>query len=72
MTIPVYIGKDQNWQNESTTYWFDLGHDTFGVVESEGRSEVVDCEGFPIKEWGTYNRICRLLEGVVTDAMRDN
>lgn len=68
-----YIGKDQNTNNASTTYWFDVDGETFGVVESCGETSFVDCDGYPTSK----DTICQAdrnildaLETAVTDEMR--
>lgn len=77
-----YIGKDQNWQNNSSTvYWFELtgedygtgasfDGDVFGVVEdywSSSFSAIVDCYGYPIDGNGNEVAIRRALENAVND-----
>jgi hypothetical protein len=55
----TFKSKDQNWQEESTTYWFELtGVDVgtgrefdaelFGVCESGADSKILDCDGCPM------------------------
>ena len=67
MTTVTYLSKDQNWADESTTYWFDIDGETWGVVESCGESSIVDCDGYPGNE---STEIERALTGAVTDEMR--
>lgn len=65
----TYLTKDQNWQNESTTYWFDMDSEMYGIVEGEGAG-AVDCDGCPID----YNDALRAeveRECVVEDWMRE-
>ena len=47
MNNATYHSKDQNWMNGSTTYWFDIDGELYGVVEGEGAG-VVDSDGHPI------------------------
>jgi hypothetical protein len=78
--ITTYSSKDNNWADESTTYWFNInGADyksgiefnanTFGIRESGAESLVVDCDGAPVdyndNTARTVSRLC-----VVTDEMR--
>jgi hypothetical protein len=80
MTTAIYFAKDQNWSEESTTYWFVLNgedygtnqvfdNDVYGMCESDGKATLVDRDGFPLtKGDGVYvvvNRVC-----VVTAEMR--
>lgn len=45
----TYMSKDQNWNDGTTTYWFDVNGDTYGVVHGgeSCNSKVVDCAGAP-------------------------
>jgi len=63
-----FCGKDQNWNNGSTTYWFIVDGETFGVVESEGDSCVVDCDGCP---GNAPDSVIDALDGAVTHELRD-
>jgi len=80
MATATFIEKDQNWQNETTIYWFELsGEDqgteiefdgeTFGIAESGPDSCVVDSEGFPLTE-GDHQTIAVRNTIEVTDEMR--
>lgn len=59
MATATFIEKDQNWQDQTAIYWFELiGEDygtgiefegeTFGIAESGGASRVLDCDGCPL------------------------
>lgn len=72
--------KDQNWQEESTTYWFELtGEDTgtdcvfdgecFGVCEQGSDSRILDCDGCPMTV-GDRAEIAASRHCVVTDDIR--
>lgn len=76
-----YLSKDNNWQNGTTTYWFDVTFDVLrdswdaekmilGVVES-GSDEpiIVDDESYPIEGDWFECYVCDLPE-YVTDEMR--
>lgn len=45
MSGATYIAKDQNHQDETTIYWFDVEGEVYGVAESEGTQTVVGCDG---------------------------
>lgn len=68
-----FLSKDQNWQDGTTIYWFQIEGEVFGVVEggSEGTSTIVDSEGMPL-EGGGYREIAvrKALDGAVTDELR--
>ena len=67
MKTLTFVAKDQNWADESTTYWFDVDGEMYGVVESCGESTIVDCDGCP--DNADVN-IIKALDGAVTDEMR--
>lgn len=44
-----YKTKDQNWADQTTTYWFENEDgEMFGIVEGGHDSDVIDCDGMPI------------------------
>lgn len=45
MKTANFIEKDQNWQNETTVYWFELDGETWGVSDCNGERTIVDCDG---------------------------
>ena len=67
MTTVTYLSKDQNLADESTTHWFNIDGEVWGVVEYCGESSIVDCDGCPGNE---STEIERALTGAVTDEMR--
>lgn len=69
MSNATYNGKDQNWTDGSTTYWFEVDGEQYGVVEGNGAG-IVDCGGYPIDGMGDEPQIRRALDGAVTDEMR--
>lgn len=80
MATATFIEKDQNWQSETTIYWFELsGEDrgtgiefdgeTFGIAESGPDSRVVDSEGAPLAE-GDHQAIAVRNTAQVTDEIR--
>lgn len=66
MATATFTSADQNWQEEKTTYWFELEGEahgtgvtfgqephgtTFGAVECNGQIDCyVDEEGYPLTE----------------------
>ena len=44
MTTVTYLSKDQNSADESTTHWFNIDGEIWGVVESCGELVIVDCD----------------------------
>ena len=77
-----YMTKDQNWQNETTIYWFELtgtdygsgiefdGH-KLGVAEIGSDTYIVDADGTPIP-YRDCDEIALRKHLVVTDEMRNN
>jgi hypothetical protein len=58
------IDVTQDWDTESTTYWFALGDEVYGVIESGAGSPVfVDQNGMPLDDHDC-------IAAAVTDAMR--
>lgn len=81
-----YISKDQDYQNEKTTYWFEItGYDDrtgvdfedykgelFGIAEnSDGSTQVLDNDGAPLTEGDALATAVRRT-AVVTDPMRED
>lgn len=75
-----FKSKDQNWQEGSTTYWFELtGEDFgtdcvfdgewFGVCESGSDSRILEWDGCPMTV-GDRAEIAAKRHCVVTDEMR--
>lgn len=84
-TVAVeFTGKDQNWQDGETIYWFELDGqdvhngaifegDKYGVVEGAIDGEypkIVDYDGCPIEGGGDEAAARRALESAVTDELR--
>lgn len=67
MTTATYLFKDLNLADESTTYWFDIDGETWGIVESCGELSIVDCDGCHDNESA---EIESALLCAVTDEMR--
>lgn len=76
-----FITKDQNWQDETTIYWFSLvGTDSgtgcemngvYGIADCNGEESVVDCDGCPLTP-GDWETIAVERHAIVTDAERMN
>jgi len=80
MITVKYLSKDNDWQDGSTTYWFELtgteygvsgfAGGVFGVVESGDYDAVfVDADNYPIADSGS-DAIVAKKYCIVTDAMR--
>jgi len=49
----TFISKDQNWADGTTTYWFNVNGDTYGVVHGgeTWNAKVVDRDGCPTSDY---------------------
>ena len=65
-----FMGKDQNWADGTTTYWFDVDGEQCGVVESECGASFVDCDGCTIDDGASWSTMAAVRDLVVTDEMR--
>lgn len=57
MANSAYISKDQNHQDETTVYWFEISsltgyHEdgTYGIADCNGEKTYVDSDGCPITD----------------------
>lgn len=67
--MATYVSKDQNWGNDSTTYWFDVDGTQYGVVEAGPESYPVDHNSHPIDDNEALAR--QIVSAcIVTDGMR--
>jgi hypothetical protein len=70
MTSATYIGKDQNWQDQTTIYWFEMDGETYGIAETGGEDpQPVDFEGYPI-DTNEHEAHLVLSACIVSDEMR--
>ncbi|MCP4342915.1 MAG: hypothetical protein GY799_29540 [Desulfobulbaceae bacterium] len=83
MSVTVkFISADQNWTEESTTYWFELNgsapktngyefnNDVYGVCESGADSSILDADGYPQTEGDDETIAVRNFLSV-TDSLRN-
>lgn len=69
MSNANYTGKDQNWQDGTTIYWFEMDGEKYGIAETGPETEALDCDGAPIDYNENLSR--RVIENcIVTDEMR--
>lgn len=76
-----FVEADQNWQDKSTTYWFELSGtdygteyefdgETYGVVESESEEPViVNSDNYQLTE-GDVETVAVRNTVIVTDEIR--
>jgi len=65
----TYLDKDQNWQDETTIYWFDINDEIYGVSDCNGVETIVNCDGYPVNI--NDRKYVHLLNNlIITDGMR--
>lgn len=52
-----FIEKDQDWQNETTRYWFSVNDESYCIADSNGETSLLDSEGYPIEECNDHDGI---------------
>jgi hypothetical protein len=65
-----YSTKDQNLQDETTVYWFNVGDELYGVSDKNGEHGIVDCDGCPVNTDDAGNVHLEKLVDFVTDEIR--
>lgn len=67
-----FLEKDQNWQNQSTTYWFlNQYGEPYGLVDRNGELTLVDYEGHPIHPDSDKDGVKTALEGLYKAHIHD-
>ncbi len=78
MITATYTGKDQNFQDEQTIYWFEIdgtdceaekifNSEIFGIVDCNGNKSVIYADGYPVQN--KYVEMIVLSECKITDEM---
>ncbi len=52
----IYLGKDQNWADETTIYWFSVDCENYGIAYNNGKTKLLDCDGCPVEECNARHR----------------
>jgi len=47
-----FLEKDQNYQNETTSYWFELDGEKYNMCDCNGDVRLYDSENLPMDIWG--------------------
>jgi hypothetical protein len=42
-----FVEKEQDWVNETTRYWFDVGGDKYCIADQNGEFTLLDSDGCP-------------------------
>lgn len=66
----MYLSKDQNWQDETTIYWFLVSGDVYGVRDHNGVRDLVDEDGY-VAELENHNnaKIFDSISPLITEEM---
>ena len=56
-----YVTTEQNYQEETTTYWFLVGEDSFALQDCNGELKLLDSEGYPVEECNDHDNVKQLL-----------
>jgi hypothetical protein len=56
-----YISTDQNFQDETTNYWFLVGGEIYALSDCNGELQLLDCDGCPFEECNDHDNIKQLL-----------
>ena len=57
----VFVDKDQNWQDETTNYWFLVDGESYGISDSNGEQRLLDSDGCPVEDCNDHDGIKALL-----------
>jgi len=52
---------EQNYQDETTRYWFRVGDQEYCIVDKNGETQLLDNEGYPIEPCNDLENIKDLL-----------
>lgn len=69
MTTARHLHTDRHSADASTSYWFTLDGEGYGIAETDdGEQNALDFEGYPLDQGPERDRV--LEECIVTDTMR--
>lgn len=52
-----FIEKDQNWQEQQTTYWFNVDGAEYAIADQNGSLSLLDSSGYPIDDCNDRDNI---------------
>ncbi len=52
-----FIEKEQDWQNETTRYWFSVDGESYCIADTNGETTLLDSEGYPIDDCNDHDKI---------------
>ncbi len=53
----TFLSKEQDWENETTRYWFTVDGTEFCISDTNGYLSLLDSEGYPIEECNDHGNI---------------
>jgi len=53
-----YIGKDQDWDTESTTYWYDTDIGIFGILYQNAFVDIINDSGDIVSDCSIIYMLC--------------
>ena len=60
--IRTLIETTVDTQNENTTYWYLIDGESYGLcINTDGTSQLLDSEGFPVDECNDHDNIKTML-----------
>lgn len=57
----VFLGIDQNWQDEITNYWFRVGGWECAISDNNGLLALLDADGVPVEPCNDHGRMLERL-----------
>lgn len=66
-----FIEKEQDWQNETTRYWFIVDRVKYCIADQNGDLSLLDSCGYPLEGWSEYERIIGALNPHYQDHIMD-
>lgn len=52
-----FLTKEQDWQNETTRYWFLVNGENYCIADNNGDLTLLDSEGYPIDDCNDHEGI---------------
>ena len=61
----TFLSADQNMQDETTNYWFNVNDNEFALSDNNGDVKLLDCDGRPVDA-------CSDHDGVLSEIINKN
>ena len=52
-----FIEKDQNWQEQQTTYWFEVDGTEYAIADRNGEMNLLDKNSYPIDDCNDHDNV---------------